>query len=67
MGPLTLLEARYMLRECLIGFNSLFEVFGLFDIEPTFIAINDQGKVKVWLNDIYGLNTVDEEPCPSHT
>jgi hypothetical protein len=50
IGLLSFKKARKILKECLKGFDVLFEVFGLFKIEPSFIGINHHGHDKVWVN-----------------
>lgn len=49
------------------GFDELFSVFGLFEIEASFISINQEGKTRVWLNSNYGMNTIEEDPSSANT
>ena len=49
-------QALYLIKECLIGFERLFNRFGAFDITETMIAINEKGLCKVWINENFALN-----------
>lgn len=67
IGRLSLKLAKNLLRECLQGFDQLFAVFGLFEIEQSFIGIDQGGHAKVWLNTVFGQNTIDEEPSNTNS
>lgn len=62
LGAVTLAEATDMLEQSLKGFALLFELFGLFTITAELIGVNSKQEVKVWLNDNFGLNTIEEDP-----
>ena len=53
---MALSQAVYLIKECLIGFERLFNRFGGFDISETMISINEKGQCKVWLNENFALN-----------
>jgi hypothetical protein len=61
-STLSLAEANTILEQAVKGFALLFELFGLFTITSDLIGINSKHEAKVWLNDNFGLNTIDEDP-----
>lgn len=62
LSALSLTQASTFLEQCIRGFSLLFELFGLFTITADLIALNDQEDVKVWINENFGLNTIEEDP-----
>jgi hypothetical protein len=48
---ITIGEAVYMIKECLLGAQTLSLKLGEhFQLSNTFVSINHRGQVKVWLN-----------------
>ena len=43
-------QAWYFLKECMIGFERLFDKFGGFEITDSMIVVNEKGQCKVWFN-----------------
>ena len=52
-----------MLKECVVGFERLFNRFGGFDITENMIAVNEKGFCKVWVNENFSLNSMQKNNC----
>jgi hypothetical protein len=50
MAMLPFSQSVYLLKEMLIGFQVLVDMFGFFDPTERMVAVNDQGHWKMWIN-----------------
>lgn len=57
MINLTLGEAIYVLKECLLAYQELLAKFSAVSISKFYSGLNAEGKLKVWVNDNLSLNT----------
>lgn len=55
-GCLSLPQSLYVLTASASGYNTLNSFFGPIDPHPDMICFNQEGKVKVWLNENLSLN-----------
>jgi hypothetical protein len=46
--------------DVLAGLDILFETFGLFNIDVFLFGLSDSGRGKVWINENYAKNSIDE-------
>lgn len=53
-------EAFLLILDLLTGLDVLFETFGLFNIEVFLLGLSESGRGKVWVNENYAKNTIDE-------
>lgn len=53
----------YLLKELLIGFELLIDIFGLFEPSQRMIVLNHRQQWRVWINEDYILSTKDN---PKH-
>ena len=59
LGDLTtipLFKVIYLLKEAVIGFERLYNKFGPFAISNKMVALNQQNKCKIWLNENFASN-----------
>lgn len=56
MINLTLSESIYVLKECLLAYQELFNKFSAVSINKFYSGLNAQGKLKVWINDNLAVN-----------
>ena len=49
-------QVLYLIKESLVGFERLFDRFGLFDITSKMILVNKNHKCRVWMNENITLN-----------
>ena len=56
MINLTIGEAIYVLKECLLAYQELFSKFSAVSISKFYSGLNAEGKLKVWVNDNLSLN-----------
>jgi hypothetical protein len=56
LPKLHLHQILYLMKEALVGFERLFDRFGLFDITNRMILINKNSKCRVWMNENITLN-----------
>lgn len=50
-----------MLKETLIGFGGLFDMFGWFTVNDRMVYVNKYNKCKVWINQEYQKNIVGNQ------
>jgi hypothetical protein len=53
-------EAFLLMLDVLAGLDILFETFGLFNIDVFLFGLSDSGRGKVWINENYAKNSIDE-------
>ena len=66
LTELPLFKLLYLLKESIIGFERLYDKFGAFPITPRMIALNQQNKCKVWLNESFESNDFANIPVEEH-
>lgn len=49
-------KALFLLKECTVGFERLYNRFGGFEITERMISINEKGFCRVWVNENFSLN-----------
>lgn len=54
-------ELSFVFQEALLGFRQLIQTFGRFLVGRGMIAINEQGRVKVWMNGNFAQNHFTED------
>ena len=54
---MSIAQALYIIKECLIGFERLFNRFGGFQIFETMVSINEKGYCRVWVNENFSENS----------
>ena len=55
-GSLPLGQIIYLLKEMMIGYDALIDIFGLFEPSDEMVAISSTHQWRVWLNEDYLLN-----------
>ena len=50
----------YLLKELLIGFDALVDIFGTFEPKEEMIMVNRAYKWKIWINQDFHRNEKDE-------
>jgi hypothetical protein len=56
LTTIPLFKLLYLLKESVIGFERLYNKFGPFTISNKMIALNQQNKCKIWLNEDFASN-----------
>lgn len=56
IGGLSSSEGLYVLKIALMGFKTIQEMVGLVKVDDSLIGLNQDGRVRVWLNSNYALN-----------
>jgi hypothetical protein len=46
--------------DVLVGLDILFETFGLFNIDVFLLGLSESGRGKVWINENYAKNAIDD-------
>jgi len=49
-------QSIYLLKEMIIGFEVLVDLFGIFDPTERMVAVNNHGHWKMWINEDYSIN-----------
>jgi hypothetical protein len=50
LPKMPLYQNLYLLKESLVGFESLYDRFGSFDVSNKMVLINKNSKCRVWIN-----------------
>ena len=50
----------YLLKEMMIGYDALIDIFGVFDIRPEMVAVSVNYQWKVWMHEDFFRNTKEE-------
>ena len=50
-------QSLFMMKECMVGFERLFNRFGGFCITAKMVSVNEKGLCRVWLNENFSVNS----------
>jgi hypothetical protein len=62
MGTLPLSQNLYLLKEMMIGYDVLMDIFGTFDPNDTMVAVNSSEQWRVWIHENYDSFSKHEPP-----
>jgi hypothetical protein len=57
MGILSFPQVVYLIKEMMIGFEVLIDIFGCFDPNERLIAVNERNQWKFWISKDFSLNS----------
>ena len=61
LGCLPFSQIIYLLKEMMIGYDVLLDIFGSFEPTDEMIAVSQSSQWRVWMNEDYSINTKPEK------
>lgn len=61
LGSLPFSQIIYLLKEMMIGYDVLLDIFGSFEPTDEMIAVSEASQWRVWMNEDYTINSKSDK------